>query len=206
MTGEIQRYRVRERLVHWVTGIAYLYCFATGLAFFTPHFFWLAQVLGGGPTSRFWHPILGVVFLIAMLWMRTLWRADLKTTTVDKQWEAGIKNYMTNRDQLLPPQERFNAGQKQFFWLMFWSTFFLLVSGLFMWFPEYIPKQAMWIRPLMVLIHEVAALLTIGGFIVHVYMGIFVVPGSMTAITTGYVSRAWARTHHLLWYRRVAGE
>ena len=46
---------------------------------------------------------------------------------------------------------------------------------------------------------------TIGGFIIHVYMSVFMVPGSMTAITTGYVSRAWARTHHRLWYLRVTG-
>jgi formate dehydrogenase subunit gamma len=57
----------------------------------------------------------------------------------------------------------------------------------------------------MVLIHEIAALATIGGFIIHIYMGVFFVPGSMEAITTGWVSRAWAKTHHRLWYIRVTG-
>ena len=37
----------------------------------------------------------------------------------------------------------------------------------------------------MILLHEIAALATIGGFIIHVYMGVFMVPDSMTAITTG---------------------
>ncbi len=58
----------------------------------------------------------------------------------------------------------------------------------------------------MILIHESAALLTIGGFIIHIYMGVFFVPDSMKAITTGWVSRAWARTHHRLWYLRVTGQ
>jgi len=68
-TGDIERYTFRERVMHWLTGLTYLYCLATGLAFYSPHFFWLATVLGGGPTSRFWHPILGVVFLMGTLWM-----------------------------------------------------------------------------------------------------------------------------------------
>ena len=48
--------------MHWITALAYTYCLATGLAFYTPHLFWLAVMLGGGPTSRFWHPILGIGF------------------------------------------------------------------------------------------------------------------------------------------------
>ena len=50
-----------------------------------------------------------------------------------------------------------------------------------------------------------AALITIGGIIIHVYMGVFLVPGGLGAITTGYVTRGWAKAHHALWYRQVAG-
>ena len=55
--GVIERYTFRERIMHWLTGGTYLYCLATGLAFYSPHLYWLAYVLGGAPTSRFWHPI-----------------------------------------------------------------------------------------------------------------------------------------------------
>ena len=203
--GEIERYTFRERVMHWLTGLTYLYCLATGLAFYSPHLYWLAFVFGGGPTSRFWHPILGVVFVMGTLWMQNLWRRDMEITETDRRWLDRVENYVTNRDELLPPQERFNAGQKLFYWLMFYGALLLLFSGFFMWIPEYIPRQAAWIRPLMVLIHEIAALATIGGFIIHIYMGIFFVPGSMEAITTGWVSRAWAKTHHRLWYIRATG-
>jgi formate dehydrogenase subunit gamma len=204
-SGEIERYTFRERVMHWLTGLTYLYCLATGLAFYSPHLYWLAFVLGGGATSRFWHPILGVVFLMGTLWMQNLWRRDMEMTETDRRWLDRVENYMTNRDELLPLQERFNAGQKLFYWLMFYGALLLLFSGFFMWVPEYIPRQAAWIRPLMVLIHEIAALATIGGFIIHIYMGVFFVPDSMKAITTGWVSRAWAKTHHRLWYIRVTG-
>ena len=203
--GEIERYTFRERLMHWLTGLTYLYCLATGLAFYSPHLFWLADVLGGGPTSRFWHPIVGIAFLMCTLWMNSLWHRDMEITETDKRWLDRTENYATNRDDLVPPQERFNAGQKLFYWLMLYGALLLLLSGVFLWIPEYIPRQTAWVRGLMVLVHEIAALATIGGFLIHVYMGIFLVPGSMTAITTGYVSRAWARAHHRFWYMRVTG-
>lgn len=205
-TGEIQRYTFRERIMHWLTGLTYLYCLATGLAFYSPHLYWLATVLGSGPTSRFWHPIFGLVFLMGTLWMQNMWHSDMEMTKGDKQWMDGVENYITNQDERLPLSERFNAGQKVFYWLMFYGALLLLFSGFFMWIPEYVPRQAIWVRPLMVLIHEVAALLTIGGFLIHIYMGVFFVPDSMKAITTGWVSRAWAKTHHRLWYLRVTGD
>ena len=204
-SGEIERYTFRERVMHWITGLTYLYCLATGLAFYSPHLYWLAFVLGGGATSRFWHPIVGIMFLMGTLWMQNLWRRDMEIKETDRRWLDRVENYVTNRDELLPLQERFNAGQKLFYWLMFYGALLLLFSGFFLWVPEYIPRQAAWIRPLMVLIHEIAALATIGGFIIHIYMGVFFVPGSMEAITTGWVSRAWAKTHHRLWYIRVTG-
>jgi formate dehydrogenase subunit gamma len=205
-TGEVLRYTFRERVMHWITGFTYLYCLLTGLAFYSPHLFWLATVFGGGPTSRFWHPILGVVFLMGTLWMNSLWHRDMEITGPDKRWLDSLEDYITNRDAQLPPQDRFNAGQKLFYWVMLYGALLLLLSGVFLWLPEYIPRQAAWVRGVMVLVHEVAALATIGGFLIHIYMGVFLEPGSMTAITTGYVSRLWARTFHRLWYDRVTGD
>lgn len=204
--GEIERYTFRERFMHWLTGVTYLYCLATGLAFYSPHLYWLAYMLGGAPTSRFWHPIIAIVFVMGTLWMNNLWRRDMQMTDTDKQWMDRVEAYVTNDEAHTPPSGRFNAGQKLFYWLMIYGALLLLLSGIFLWIPEYIPRQAAWVRGVMILLHEVAALATIGGFIIHVYMGVFMVPRSMTAITNGYVTRAWARTHHRLWYNRVTGQ
>ena len=58
-------------------------------------------------------------------------------------------------------------------------------------------------RPVFVFVHEGAALITIGAFIIHLYMGLFMVPGSTDAMLHGSVTAAWARSHHRLWYERV---
>ncbi len=198
------RYTFGERLVHWLVGITYVYLLLSGLALYTPYLYWMASVLGGGPTARFWHPWIGLVFTIGLLLMQRLWRRDMKITEVDRRWMNGAKDYIENRDDSVPPADRFNAGQKQYYWVMFVSGFLLLVSGVVMWLPEYLPRGTNWVRELAIIVHEVAALLTIGAFIIHVYMGIFMVPGSMQAIVHGYVSNAWARAHHRLWWNRTA--
>jgi formate dehydrogenase subunit gamma len=205
VTGEVQRYTFHERVMHWLTALAYTYCLATGLAFYTPYLYWLATVLGGGPTSRFWHPILGLGFFIAIIWMHVVWRRDVEITETDKRFLSNVSDYVENRDDRIPPQEKYNGGQKLYYWLMYYGAILLLISGLFLWFPEYLPYSLAMLRQSMIVLHEIAALLTIGGFIVHVYMSVFLVPGSMTAMTQGFVSRAWARTHHRLWYVRATG-
>jgi formate dehydrogenase subunit gamma len=205
-TDQIERYTFRERVCHWLTGFTYLYCLCTGLAFYTPYLFWMAITLGGGATSRFWHPIVGVAFVGAATWMHGIWREDMSISAEDRAWLDKAGDYATNHDESLPPPDRFNAGQKVFYWAMFYGALTLLVSGVFMWFPEYIPFSFRWVRPIFVVVHEVAALVTIGAFIIHIYMGIFMVPGSVAAIVQGHVSRDWARAHHRRWYERVTGK
>ena len=89
---------------------------------------------------------------------------------------------------------------------MYYGAIVLLISGLVMWFPEIFPLRFNWVRGLAILIHVCAALVTIGAFIIHVYMGVFVVPGGFRGITSGYVSRRWARAHHPLWYEEVTND
>jgi formate dehydrogenase subunit gamma len=202
----IERYTFWDRICHWFTSLAYIYCLATGLAFYTPYLFWMAIALGGGPTSRFWHPWIGLCFFAAQLWMHKLWDKDVQMTAADREWLDKAKYYVRNEDDKVPPQGKYNAGQKMYYWAMFYGAFLLVFSGLFMWFPESIPFSWAWIRPVMVFIHEGAALITIGALIIHVYMSVFTVPGSVDAMVHGSVSKDWARTHHRLWFHQKTGE
>ena len=65
--------------------------------------------------------------------------------------------------------------------------------------PEAFPRELRVIREIAILVHAIGALLTIAGFIVHLYMGVAVVPGGLAAMTHGDVSEQWARHHHPLW-------
>jgi formate dehydrogenase subunit gamma len=201
----ILRYTLIERVMHWLAALSYIYVLLTGLAFYSPHLYWLATILGGAPTSRFWHPWLGVVFALTIVWMLRAWRSDMCITAVDRKWGKAIEHYIRNEDEDLPPIDRFNLGQKQFFWAMLYAALVLLLSGLVLWFPEKIPWGLRGLRFAAILLHVASALVTIGLFIIHVYMGTAVVRGGFTSIIRGEVSPAWARTHHRLWYERIMG-
>lgn len=195
----IERYTLKERLVHWAAAVTYIYLLLTGLAFYSPTMWWIATVLGGGPVIRYWHPIAGLVFVATVLWMYAKWGREMRMTDFDKRWAQGILDYVSHQDYKLPPVGKYNAGQKQFFWIMFFSSAALLVSGMVLWWTEAIPWNLRWIRFASVIVHVTAFLVTVAGFIVHVYMGTVVVKGGFTAMTNGKVTRAWAHHHHQLW-------
>ena len=198
--GQILRYTLNERIIHWLSGLTYVYCLMTGLAFWSPYMFWLADLVGGGPTARFWHPWFGLVFTVSIVWMYKIWNGDMRTTQADLKWKEAMPHYIRNEDENLPPIGRFNYGQKQFFWIMFYGAILMLLSGFGLWFVESIPE---WLRLLSVTVHVIAAFATIGAFIIHAYMGTAVVRGGYTSIIRGEVSSDWAKMHHRLWYEQV---
>lgn len=202
---EVQRYNFAERAYHWLNAIAYTYLMLTGLAIFTPLAYWLAYVLGGPATIRYWHPWIGLVYLATVFWMHRMWKRDMQKIPEDERWSKNLRAYAENRDELMPPQGRFNAGQKQFWWVMLYCTFILLVTGIIMWIPERMPREFHWVLPITVFIHSATALITIAAFIIHVYMSVWVTPGSVKGMVEGHVSTTWARTHHRLWYEKITG-
>ena len=80
----------------------------------------------------------------------------------------------------------------------------LLASGVVLWFPAAFSGFGNGVREAAILLHAASALVAIGLFIIHVYMGVFVVPGSVDAIVQGKVTREWARHHHRLWADEIS--
>jgi formate dehydrogenase subunit gamma len=192
-------------MVHIVAGLSYVYLLLTGLAFWAPWLFWIAVALGGGYVSRLLHPWAGLVFAAAVIGMLAAWLRDMRITAEDRRWRQAMMHYVRNEDVNVPSAGRFNYGQKMLFWLMAWGGFALLVSGIVMWFVAAVPSELVVLRSVATLVHAVAALATIGGFIVHVYMGVAVVPGGLDAIIHGEVSEEWAAHHHPTWLASLRG-
>src|SRR5262249_33142700 len=129
----------------------------------------------------------------------------MKAIPEDERWNKNVKAYIQHRDEAMPPQGRFNAGQKQFWWVMFYCTFILLITGVIMWIPERIPREAHWILPITVFIHCATALVPVAALIIKFYRGVGVTPGSRKGRVRGKVSTNGARAHHRLWYEKITG-
>ncbi len=203
--GRILRYTLVERLVHWIAGFSYVYLLLNGLALWTPWMWWMAALLGGGPVARATHPWVGLIFAASVIWMYRMWASDMRITEEDRRWNRALGHYVRHEDEAVPAVGRFNAGQKYLFWLMFWSGIVLLLTGMVLWFTEYIPWSLRYLRYVSIIVHPVAFLLTLGGFIIHVYMGTAVVQGGFSSVIRGEVTENWARTHHRLWLARITG-
>ncbi len=203
--NRILRYTLSERVVHWVAGVSYVYLLLNGLGLWSPAMWWMIVILGGGPLARLMHPWVGLVFVASVLWMYRIWKDDMRVTDGDRAWNKALSQYIRNEDENLPPVGRFNAGQKYLFWVMFSGGIALLLTGLVLWFTEYIPPSLGFLRQISVLVHPIAFLATLGGFIIHVYMGTAVARGGFSSVIRGEVTESWARKHHRLWLDRITG-
>jgi formate dehydrogenase subunit gamma len=216
--GRVLRYNLRERVIHWVAGLSYIYLLLSGLAFWTPWMWWLALFLGGGPVARAVHPWIGLIFTFGVVYMYGMWHRDMNITDTDREWRKMIGTYVRNEEEELEPikavrtfqqwapVDRFNYGQKYLFWVMFWGGIVLFLTGMVLWFSEYIPWSLRFLRLISVFLHPLAFLVTLAGFIIHVYMGTAVVRGGFTSVIRGEVSESWARFHHRLWLERIIGQ
>lgn len=197
-TITVVRFSLSERLVHWLVAVAFVYAALTGLSLWSPHFYWLAYVFGGGSTIRAWHPWGGLIFLAAFGSMFSRWAAQMRMDTDDKKWLRLAHRYAAHDYKALPEAGRFNGGQKALFWTQSINGILLLLSGVVLWWPQSMPRL---LREIAILLHPLAAIVAIGGLIVHIYMGTAATPGAFRGMTQGWVKRGWAASHHPRWYR-----
>jgi formate dehydrogenase subunit gamma len=202
----VSRYTFHERAVHLIVAVTCVYLVLSGLALHTPYLFWMSSVLGGAASMRLFHPFLGLFYFAFLVYMWWMWRRDVRFNQADRGWMQRMEAYITNHDDDLPPIDRWNAGQKIFFWMMMVSGIGLVASGSVLWFPEYVHWNLQWIKFLAIILHAACALVSIGGLMIHLYMGIFLVKGGFRQIITGEVTRSWANHHHRLWFERVTKE
>jgi len=196
----IARFDIYERTVHWFAALSFLYTALTGLALWSHKLYWLAYVFGGGTTIRGLHPWGGVLFTLVLGLMFRRWAAQMRLDADDRVWLRKSGQYARNQEEGIPASGRFNAGQKMLFWTQSASTLILFASGLVLWWPELMPRT---LRLAAVLIHPLAAIASIGGIIIHIYMGTAAVPGALRSMVHGWVSPRWAASHHAKWYRQI---
>ena len=202
--GELLRHPLHVRLVHWSVALFFVLSLASGFAIYSPWTFkFLAPLFGGGPMTRFLHPWFAICFVVAFAFELAQWAAPMAWTKGDSDWMEHFKDYVSNKN----PVEResvgfFNAGQKLFFWSILGSVVIFVITGFIMWLPE---TFGFFLAPISAVLHDIAALVMLVSFIIHLYEGLASQPGTFRGMARGTVTRKWAWTHHPAWYREATG-
>ncbi|RCW83898.1 formate dehydrogenase subunit gamma [Paracoccus lutimaris] len=200
----VSRYRGFTRANHWLTAFSLIALLLSGMALFSPYLYFLTGLFGGGQTTRWLHPFLGVLLFFSFLVLfLQLWRLNLPKPE-DVTWVEKIGDVVKGDEEKLPELGKYNAGQKFVFWAMSGLIVALVVSGVMIWqqyFPDLVSIPA---RRWAVLAHSLAAVAIILVFILHVYAAIWT-RGTISAMTRGTVTGGWAWRHHRKWLRELAG-
>jgi formate dehydrogenase subunit gamma len=202
--GELLRHPIYTRVLHWLVAFFFLAALLSGLAIYSAWLFrWITPLFGGGPLTRFLHPWFSLGFVVVFALQFLNWLRPMTWTSEDTRWLRNIRAYVTNAEPVEPASVGFfNGGQKVYFWTIAVSALVFLLTGLAMWFPEAAGRLVVIIS---YVLHDLAALVMLGGFIIHVYEGTANQPHTFRSMTRGTVTRRWAWTHHPAWYQSITG-
>lgn len=209
----VERFNFVARVTHWGHTVTFLLCLFTGLILFLDSVDWLAAIFGGYAGAGLVHRIAAVlltlllgVFVIfdfkgIIAWVKDIFRFGMNDIKFIMVFPFEFLGFPVK----VPPQTRFNGGEKGNSIVTPTMVILLVLSGYIMWFPSIFP--AGWVR-VAYPIHDIAMVFSTLMVCMHGYLGSFH-PGSgesFWGMWKGTVREDWAQHHHAIWYEETYGE
>lgn len=138
--GKVLKHGEQTRMMHWIHAIAFIILGLTGIAFYF-NFDWLAKIFGGYANASLVHRWTGVVFTVGpTLYILLNFERFAKfidtissITKDDINWMKTMGGYVPFLKGEVPPQDKYNAGQKMLGWLIIIGCVLFIVTGFPMW-------------------------------------------------------------------------
>jgi len=206
---KILRFTLNQRVAHWCTAILFVVLALTGLILLLGRKFLIPMIGSEGfsyiaVTAKTLHDYLGPAFAVSLIFLFVLFvRDNLVLSKLDMQWlmkGGGLFGGHASSD-------RFNAGEKGWFWFAVLVGSTIIISGLVLDFPIF--GQTRETMEFYHFIHTIAATAMVIASFGHIYIGTAGMEGSFEVMRTGYCDSNWAKEHHDIWYEKVkdsAGE
>ncbi len=207
------RFKPAERLTHLVVVVTFLLLTLSGLAILKNSWFGgLAALFGGMDNARVIHHWTGLVFgvalLVALIFGYQAWTRHILSWDADDKAFASKTVFVTLGTvsySQMPPQGKYNGGQKGWSLIVAVSGLILLVTGLILWQKEAIGSASLvqWSLPL----HDFFSMVLWAGVIGHFFQAVIhpETRESLWALRDGTVSAEYARSHHAKWYKALKG-
>jgi len=203
--GELLRHPVYTRVLHWMVALFFFLALFSGFGIYLPWLFrWFTPIFGGGALSRSMHPWFGVGFVFFFALQALNWLKPMAWTAADSHWMKNIRDAVMNTEKLEPEDTGFfNAGQKVQFWEILVGCLVYVVTGVVLWAGA--PTFGRFAVAVSYVLHDISALIMLGGIFIHIYLSTIGEPGTFQAMIRGAVSEAWAWTFHPAWFKEATG-
>jgi formate dehydrogenase subunit gamma len=204
----IERYTTTERWLHWGHTVTFFVLVATGLPLFSGFMFPMAQG-ESGQFLRLLHRVAAVFFMmVPLIYIMVHPRRFVESLRNigfgidDLRWfKAAVPYYLFGRHGDMPPQGRWNTGEKINVFVSGAGTFVFSITGLVMWFGKgVVPVEFFQAN---VIAHNVAMIVSVLMFIVHFYIATMhpLMWGALVSMRFGVASEEFVRQHHAKWYK-----
>lgn len=203
----IPKYTFLERLGHWIHASTYVPLAVTGFLIFAPALKGLTQgELGANlrMAHRFLAVALGIMPVIyALLQPRRLLmnlKESFKFDGDDIGWlKAAVPYYLLGRHVEMPPQPRFNTGERLNAATIVAGTVLFGASGFVMWFGKGVVPP--WFFEGAVIVHDLTFIATACMFIIHIFLAVAhpLMWQGLVSMRFGVISESYAREHHAKW-------
>ncbi len=207
----VPRFNFVARMTHWGHTVTFLLCLFTGLLLFVDSVSWLPD--SAYIVSAWLHRIAAVFLTIFLLifvvldfkgifdWIRDLLRFGWNDIVFILLFPFEFLGFKVK----IPPQTKFNGGEKMNSIITPTAVILLVLSGYIMWFPWLFPAGLVRISfP----IHDLSMIFGTLMVCMHGYLGSFH-PGSgesFWGMWKGTVRADWAQHHHATWYEENFGK
>ncbi len=200
---KILRFTLNQRVAHWSVAVLFVILALTGMILMFGRQVIIPimgnEVFGSiAIAAKTLHDYLGPAFGVALLFLFLLFvRDNLPSLRKDINWllkGGGLFGTHASAD-------RYNAGEKGWFWIATLVGGAIVGSGLVLDFPIF--EQTRDTMEYYHVIHSIAAVIMIVASFGHIYMGTAALEGTFEVMQTGYCDANWAKEHHDLWYDKV---
>lgn len=197
-------------VAHWVHTVTFFLLAITGTLIYANFLDFLAPVFGGIQGARIVHRVCAVAFAVFPIlsvlanpkgfveWMKCVFTWGANDLAFFK---AFLQEFFGGHADI-PPQSKFNAGEKINSMLQVGGCTLIALSGFAIWFPQYFPVELLRIAyPL----HTGAFVVTGTAIFGHMYlaMGHPATNQAFSGMVNGYISADVAKAHYASWYNEV---
>ncbi len=158
------------------------------------------KFLGGGVvvrtvrTARYVHIASATVFVLPAFLMLVTWFKKMLFQWHDIKWIFIFGGYLS-REKKPVPADKFNAGQKMYFWFATLGGGVMAYSGYIIWgFGAELDTVRIF-----TMIHNILGVALVAFYLTHLYMSVFAIAGSLESMKTGYKPKAEVDILHSLY-------